>query len=288
MNIGVVCTVAAALIFSCGGLFVKLAAMPAVLLVGWRTLVPFVVVALARPALVRSFIAKPKPALLVISALSALRISCWVIGIQLAPLSKAAVILYTWPLIFTLLSAWFADEPLTRRSVKLLILGFGGVLVMTLDTSSLTDAQQMRGLLLMLCAAVINAIYFFLVKKQLNIREPDEVLLSENVVAACLYLPFVLSNLASVPATSIVWLAGYGGVLGVVGYCLLYMGLRRVSSATASILLYTEVVGACILGVLVFGESVTLRMLVSAAMILTAAYLVRNQPNPGLSHREVS
>jgi drug/metabolite transporter (DMT)-like permease len=267
--------VGAALIFSCGGLFVKLAAMPPTVLVGWRTLVPLIAVALMQPELLRSFFVRPHPVLLVVSVLSALRVSVWVFGLLLAPISKAAVMLYTWPLIFTLLSAVFLGEPITRRSMGLLLLGFGGVLVMCLDQAGLSDEKQRLGLLLMLCVAAVNAINFLIIKTQLKSRELGEVLLYDNLVGACVFLPFVLSNVGSVPPTSIVWLACYGGLLGCGGYYLLYSGLRRVSASMASVLCYVEVVGAGFLGVVVFGEPVTWRMLVSAAMILTAAFLVR-------------
>lgn len=281
VNRGGLCVVGAALVFSFGGLFVKLAAMPAVLLAGWRTLVPFLLVALARPALLRQVCVKPNRVLLGISALSAVRISVWVIAIQLAPLSKASVMLYSWPLLFTLLSAAFLNEPLTRRSLGLLLLGFGGVLMMNLDGSGFSDAQQRLGLLLMLCVAALNAVHYLLAKTQLKTREPHEILLYDNLVGAGFLLPFVLSNLDGVPPTSIVWLACYGGLLGCGGYYLLYAGLRRLPSATASILCYIEPVSACILGWVVLGESLTWRMLVSAALILTAAFLVRNRPSSG-------
>lgn len=103
MNVGVLLVIGATLVFSCGGLFIKLAAVTPEILVGWRTLVPVLVVSVLRPAILKSVFTRPNRVLLGASVLSLLRVSVWVEGGLLVPMSKAVVVLYVWPLIFTVL-----------------------------------------------------------------------------------------------------------------------------------------------------------------------------------------
>lgn len=155
-----------------------------------------------------------------------------------------------------------------------MLLGLVGVALMGLDPMIFSDSEQQLGPLLMLCVATLNAINYALFKGQLRRHGPGEVLLYDNLVGGVLLLPFVVSHTGYVPAASVVWLACYGGILGCFGYYLLYAGLKRVRAATAGVLSYVEVLFAGVLGVVVFGEQITLQMLASAAMILSAALLI--------------
>jgi drug/metabolite transporter (DMT)-like permease len=277
VNAGVFLVIGATFIFSCGGLFVKLAAVPPSMLVGWRTVVPFLIVTLLRPTIFKSVFTQPNRILLCASVISLVRVSVWVKGLLVIPMSKAIVVLYVWPLIFTVLGWVFLGERITLRIGLLLLLGFCGVALMGLDPSIFSDSQQRLGLLLMLGVATLNAVNYALFKGQLRQRNPDEVLLYDNLVGAVLFLPFVASQLADVPAASIVWLVCYGGVLGCFGYYLLYAGLKRVRAATAGVLSYVEVLFAGVLGVFVLGEHVTPHMVASTAMILSAALMITTE-----------
>ncbi len=281
INLGQLSIISAALIFSLAGLFVKLAEMPPLALVGWRNLLPFLVVTLFRPTLLRNFISRPNRVLLLVAVLSTLRFSLYNLGIVVAPMGRGIVVLYTWPLIFTLIASIFLGDALNRFSIAALILGFSGVLLMGLDVASFSDSKQWFGIILLMVVAVLNAASYAIVSTQLKTRSTSEVIFYDNVVGAFLFLPFLVSNLTSVTFTASMCVASYGLIVGIAGYFLLYAGMRKVSAATTAVLSYTEVVGASILGAVVFGASVTWRMLTSASMILTAAFLVRNQPRPG-------
>jgi len=288
VSAGVPLVIAATLVFSCGGLFVKLAGVSPEILVGWRTVVPFVIVSLLRPAILKSVFTRPNRILLGASVLSLVRVSVWVKALLIVPMSKAIVVLYVWPLIFTVLGWVFLGERVTVKTSMLLLLGFCGVGLMGLDSSALSDPQQRLGLLLMLCVATLNAVNYALFKGQLRKHDPGEVLLYDNLVGALLFLPVVISHHGDVPAASLIWLVCYGGVLGCVGYYALYAGLKRVRAATAGVLSYVEVLFAGVLGVVVFGESITLQMLGSATMILSAALLISTgtQAQPSLQRSE--
>ncbi len=96
-NFGVVLVVIAALVFSTGAFFVKVAGLPPEVITAWRFLIPVVVVSLLRPSLWKQLIGSPNRVLVAASVLSFLRVALWVVGIRMAPMSKAVVVLYTWP-----------------------------------------------------------------------------------------------------------------------------------------------------------------------------------------------
>lgn len=77
-------------------------------------------------------------------------------GVSLLPSGRAAILGYTMPLWSTLLSAWFLNEPLTRRRLTGLVLGMGGMaLLIGAEFENLGKAPT--GVILMLIAAIFWA-----------------------------------------------------------------------------------------------------------------------------------
>ena len=101
-------------------------------------------------------------------AASFFNITCWHIfsgfGVSLLASGRASIIGYTMPLWVVPLSMWLLKEPLTRRKVLGLALGFGGLLLLIGD--ELVRLQQAPlGTLAMLSAAVTWAIGIVIIKR---------------------------------------------------------------------------------------------------------------------------
>jgi drug/metabolite transporter (DMT)-like permease len=157
------------------------------------------------------------------------------------------------------------------------VLGFTGVLIMGLDPSVLSDRQQVLGLCLMLCVALLSGVNYALFKGQLRSRGPDEVLMYDNLVGALLLSPFLFSSVGDISMRSMVAVGCYAGLVGTLGYFIMYAGLKRVRPATASALSYLEVAAGAVLGVVAFHEPVGIRMILGAVCIIVAASLVRTR-----------
>ncbi len=77
-------------------------------------------------------------------------------GVSLLPSGRAAILGYTMPIWSALLSAWFLNEPLTRRRLIGLALGMGGMaLLIGAEFENLGRAPT--GVMLMLVAAIFWA-----------------------------------------------------------------------------------------------------------------------------------
>ena len=89
-------------------------------------------------------------------AMAACNIAGWnmfaIYGVSLLPSGRAAILGYTMPIWSALLSAWFLNEPLTRRRMLGLALGMGGMaLLLAAEFEKLGSAPG--GVLFMLIAA---------------------------------------------------------------------------------------------------------------------------------------
>ena len=101
-------------------------------------------------------------------AASFFNITCWHIfsgfGVSLLASGRASIIGYTMPLWVVPLSMWLLDEPMTRRKLLGLALGFVGLLLLVGD--DLVRLQQAPlGTLAMLSAAVTWAIGIVIIKR---------------------------------------------------------------------------------------------------------------------------
>lgn len=277
MNAGALSIVLAAAIFGTAGLFVKTIPLSSTSIACFRLLVPAVILLALRPELRVGLFTRPDKHLLIASALTALRILLWVVGFLLAPMSKAVVVLYTWPLFLTLFSVVFLKERVTRRNLVLLLVAFSGIVLFCSQESLLGDRAHIYGMACMFMVAILNATVLTVFKGKLRKHEPEEILLYDNSIGALIFLPFLLADVPNLNLQSLLFGTVYGFLIGFAGYYLLYFGLSRVKASVASILSYTEVVTAGLLGVVVFSETLSLRMVAGALLILIPATLVRKE-----------
>lgn len=277
MNSGVLAVISAAIIFGSAGIFVKTLDMPATVIASFRFFIPAIILLVLYKEVRRNLFTKPDKLLIAASCLTALRILLWVLGFLFAPVSKAVVILYTWPLFLTLFSSVFLKETVSRRNWQLLFTAFGGVLVICFEDLSLTPPDYLLGLVLMLGVAILYAIVLTMFKERLENHSPEEVLLYDNFFGALIFLPFLVWHIPEMGATDFGYGAFYGLVIGFLGYYLLYQGLSKVKASLAGILSYFEVVSATILGILFFNESISLQMLVGFGLVLIPSLLLRTR-----------
>ena len=67
----------------------------------------------------------------------------------------------------------------------------------------------------------------------------------------------------------------YAILVGVVGYGMFFLSLKRINASTASFLTYIEVVSAVLFGVLLFNEVLSWNEVLGGAMIILASVFLR-------------
>ncbi len=269
--------VAGAWIFGSAGVFVKSLDMPATVLAGFRLFVPGVVLLLLAGELRRRVFSELHPQLMLASCLTVFRILLWVLGLSWAPMSKAVVVLFSWPVLFALISVLLGQEKMTLNKVFLLGLSILGLLLMQNGSVWSWDSRESLGLLCMFASALLFACNMFIYKQALTTAPPMEVVLRDCLVGGVVYLPFMLYHGSEFSVLQLSGAAGYSLLVGLVGYGMVYYGLARLKASTASVLAYNEVVSAGVFGFLIFSERWGAQSWLGAACILLAAALVRRQ-----------
>jgi drug/metabolite transporter (DMT)-like permease len=195
-------------------------------------------------------------------------------ALETVPASTVALLLYTYPVIVTLLSAALGMERLTLRGLGAAALAVSGC-ALTADAAA---AASPRGVALALMTALIYASYVVLGSRLAAGIPSQTVALHVTQVAAVAYLPWaVLGGDLLLPATAVAW----GTVAALCLFCTVVpiraflAGLERIGPARAAVVSSLEVVVTIGLATAFLHERIGFRSLLGGALIL-GGVLVQN------------
>ncbi len=193
-------------------------------------------------------------------------------------LAVAAILLYTAPAFVMLMSALIFRETITKRKLlALMVAFFGCVAVSGVFSGGLSVTAG--GLLMGIGSAFFYALYSIFARFALAHYQPLTVT----------YYTFVCAGFASLfvenPATAVTLLLSSPAMpllaLGLVVLCtvapfVLYTrGLSQMEGGKASILASIEPVAAAVIGILAFGEPLSLTVAAGLGCILLSVYILR-------------
>jgi drug/metabolite transporter (DMT)-like permease len=229
MRAAVLAVAAAALLWSSGGLFIKLAPMPALAVACGRSLIAGVFyLLLLRPNL--------RAARWTTAAAYAGCIVSFVTATKLTTAANAIFLQYTAPAYVLLLSPFVLRERLRAIDLWSVLLSLLGLSLFFLDK---VEAGQTLGNVLGIVSGVFFAFTIVLVRRDQGDALPSMTL--GNLIAAAATLPFALRSL---PAVATPLGAGVLLYLGIVqlglAYWLFARGVRRVPAAEASVICMLE------------------------------------------------
>jgi drug/metabolite transporter (DMT)-like permease len=231
-------------------------AVAAVLLVAFERLV-------ARP------VARPTRAqalrLLVLGAVAfALESSLFFAALDEAPAGVVGLIFYSYPLLTSIAAIAIGLEVFHSRIIGALLLGtIGIVLIFTLPNEGLA------GPLLALAAAGAVSIYYLFA--QVLVRGVDARTASTFTAAGAALSLLTISAVTGrgLPGAALAPAVGLGAVTAIAFVCL-YGAVARIGSARTSIACMLEPVTTLILAALLLGDEITWRVVVGAALVLSA------------------
>ena len=191
-------------------------------------------------------------------ALIALATLLFFTALKFLPLADAISIFFVEPLILTLLSALFLAEPVGRRRLTAVAVGFAGALIV------IRPSFVELGLpaLLPLGAALSFAVYLMLTRSLAQHEQPERMQFYAGVFGGIVMtVALVIGEIAGVGVLSYVppdldqWLLLAGlGVIATVGHLLVVHAFRRAPAGLLAPFQYVEIVGATILGLVFFGD----------------------------------
>jgi drug/metabolite transporter (DMT)-like permease len=201
----------------------------------------------------------------VINALS------YFMALELLPASTAAVLVYTYPVMVTLLSGLLGFERVTLRGLIAAVLAFSGC---ALTAGAVTGGGP--GVFLVLLSAFFYSVYMLL-GSRFAAHLPAEATASHTAQAAAVAcVPFAfLQGTAMLPPSPRAWGAVFAiaAVSTVVALRALLSGMARIGPVRAAVLSSFEVVVTLGLAAVFLGEKLGPRALAGASLILTAVVL---------------
>ncbi len=230
---GAVLSVAgAAVLWSSGGLFIKLAPMPALAVAFGRALVTALFYALVVRPRMRS--ARWTTAL----AYAAM-ILTFVSATKLTTAANAIFLQYTGPAYVLLLSPLVLREPFRRLDAACVALSLAG---MSLFFVGKVEAGQLAGNLLGALSGIFFALTVLLLRRDARGEAGDSLpsMTLGNLLAAAVALPFAIGPMRALTLTGAGVLLYLGVVQMGIAYMLFNRGLKHVAAAEASLISMLE------------------------------------------------
>ncbi len=204
---------------------------------------------------------------------------CYFIAINKTTLSTSAILLYTAPAIVMVLSIILFKEKLTGRKVAALILTFIGCAFVTGVVKGGQDISPL-GILAGLGSGLGYALYSIFGRYALKKYDPITVTLYTFVFASIGLIPIsdikglfgLLSNTVAFCNAILLGLAAT-----VLPFLLYTKGLSYLETSKASIIATIEPVVATVIGIILFGEPITIYKIIGIFLVVFAVSILEQK-----------
>jgi drug/metabolite transporter (DMT)-like permease len=236
----------------------------------------FMALALALQAAVRRSLGNLRPRSVVRQVLRALldmtNNVCVVIALRHLSLTLFYILIFTSPIVISLLSAVFLGERITRRKAAALLVGFAGVVIAVAPSG---NAQRVDLIGLVSCLVCVACFSVNMVWSRVLTRTepPESLAFCSGLVTAMAGL--MLTSLHPHPLTPTLWLAlGMMGVFCAAGTLSFYFAVKHTSASNVSQYHYTQLLTGALISYLVWHEKPGLPLLVGGSLIIGSGLLI--------------
>ena len=212
-----------------------------------------------------------KGLLILRGAIGTVALLCVYAALALLPLAPATVLQYLYPTITALLAWLVLGEPIGRRVLLAMALGWGGVVLVAQPAGLLQGASGLPPLavLIALGGALFTSLAYVSVRSLGTSEHPLVIVFYFPLVALPLSLPLVALHPVLPTPSELLWLIGVG-VFTQLGQVSLTRGLTALPAAQATAISYVQVAFAGLWGWLIFGESIDGWTVAGAGLVLAA------------------
>jgi len=230
----------------------------------------FMAIVLALQATVRRNLGNLRPHFIVRQVLRALldmtNNICVVIALRHLSLTMFYILVFTSPLVISLLSAVFLGERITLRKALALLVGFCGVVIAVAPWS---HTQRIDLIGLVSCMICVSCFSVNMVWSRVLTRTESPVSLAfcSSVVSAMAGL--ALTSFHPHPLTPTLWLAlAAMGVFCAAGTLSFFVAVKHTSASNVSQYHYTQLVTGALISYLVWHDKPHLPMLIGGVLII--------------------
>lgn len=197
---------------------------------------------------------------------------------QYLPAGMAILFLYVYPTLVSVLAYFVLNEPFTGRKALALALTFGGAAVIL---GQPLGGLDMRGVILALVAAVMNALFYVAGAKLL--REMSVLVFDTYLVTIALVFFSILGAFTGrlsldFPVEAWGWLVFLGLVGTALALAAIFGGIQIIGASRASIVSTLEPAATALLGYWFLGEKLTAVQMAGGALILLGVFLQGSSP----------
>ena len=196
---------------------------------------------------------------------------CVYAALAALPLAAATVLQYLYP-PFTALLAWLMlGEPIGKRVLAAMALGWLGVLLVAQPAGLLQGGATLAlvPVLIAVAGALFTALAYVSVRSLGTSEHPLVIVFYFPLVALPLSLPLVALNPVLPTPAELLWLVGVG-IFTQLGQVYLTRSLTALPAARATAISYLQVLFAGGWGWLLFGESIDSWTIAGAGLVLAA------------------
>jgi drug/metabolite transporter (DMT)-like permease len=236
----------------------------------------FMAVTLALQAAVRRRLGNLRPRSVIRQVLRAMldmtNNVCVVIALRHLSLTMFYILIFTSPMVISLLSAGFLGEDITRKKALALLVGFGGV-VIAVDPFNRTQHIDLIGLASCLVCVACFSVNMVWSRVLTRTEPPESLAFCSGVVTAMAGL--ALTSFHPHPLTATLWLAlGMMGVFCAAGTLSFYFAVKHTSASNVSQFHYTQLLTGALISYLVWHDKPGVSMLVGGSLIIGSGLLI--------------
>jgi drug/metabolite transporter (DMT)-like permease len=213
--------------------------------------------------------------MLLISVLGTVRTVLFFVAFVYATMGNAVVMFYTFPIFAAGFGFLIIRERTSLRQRLLLGMAFTGILLAFSNQEFSFQDRDCMGMTAALLSAIVYALTVVLFKSESQNYSLKELVFYQNLAGLLLLWPFFEWQVAG-PQDYALGLS-YGLLIGVGVFTLFFYGLKRLKAATASALMYMEVVSATLAGILVMGEPISWNLILGGLLIIGSSLLLKRR-----------
>jgi S-adenosylmethionine uptake transporter len=198
----------------------------------------------------------------------------WFWSLEYLPLAEAVALSFIAPLLALYLANLLLGERIGRAAILASLLGLAGVVVMISARlgAEERDADGLWGAAAVFGSAILYAYNLILARQQAQVAKPAEIALFQNGTMTLLFA--LMAPWWAVLPEAALWPAIVTGAgLALISLLLLSWAYARAEAQTLIPVEYTGFVWLALLGWLVFGEVLTLPVLIGTALIVTGSLI---------------
>ncbi len=198
------------------------------------------------------------------------------IAMQWTSASSATLIIASYPIITLLLESAIYQTRLSALKIVAILIAIGGVVILSYEKPDARQDGELLGILLLVIAGVVWAVYNFMTKKVVNRYPPITLLFYSTLFGTVFLLPLALferGEWRQPTSLSFAMMLFLGVFCSVLAYLLYNRGLKTMAASTVTSMLNLVPIFGVFFSWALLGEEVTARKFIGGAIVIFGVML---------------